>query len=468
MRVTTLPVYSKLADDNAVRELGLWDKLPRGWRLSQHQVDTYRALTGGEYDVVINTAMTGDGKSLAAQLPSLGRGDSMMMMYPTNERIRDQAAQTERTLREWKPAQRLNPTTVTGPQLREIVAGGGFGRSADALRSLAANHEILLTNPDIFHYVAQFFYTRRNDSPDYVFGRLIDLFNLLTFDEFHIFQAPQIVSVLNAMLLIRGMAGAHQPKRFLFLSATPAPLLCKYLDPAGFRIKVIAPADAGGYLHTADTPDPQIWRPIIKGCEIEFDTLNAEEWVEAHLDDTLLPFFAQHKPGAKGAIIVNSVASAHRLVERLRGPFAEAGLTVLPNTGLTGREAREASRKADLLVGTSTVDVGVDFRINFLLFESRDAGTFLQRLGRLGRHEKDEQGNRFERYVAYALVPPFVKEQLFDGRGGEPPLLAGREQLTRAELSEAIRIAYPQPFEFRSYARRWGWIQSANIYAAAV
>lgn len=464
MRITTLPVYSKLAAEDVVKQLGLSAKLPPGWRLSQHQVETYQALTSGDYDVVINTAMTGDGKSLAAQLPALGRGDSLMTMYPTNELIRDQAAQTERTLREWQPMQRFNPTIVTSPELREIVARGAFARKADALRSLAANHEILLTNPDIFHYIAQFFYTRRNDAPDYVIGHLIDLFNLLTFDEFHIFQAPQVVSVLNAMLLIRRVTGPRQPKRFLFLSATPAPLLTEYLARAGFRVKVIAPAETGGYLHTADTPDLQSWRSIIQACDIEFDTLNAEQWVEAHLDDALLPFFAQHHPGAKGAIIVNSVAAAHRLVERLRGPFEARGWKVLPNTGLTDKAAREASRKADLLIGTSTVDVGVDFRINFLLFESRDAGTFLQRLGRLGRHETDEQGHRFQQYAAYALVPPFVKEQLFDGRRGEPPLLAGRKQLTRAELGEAIRIAYPQPFEFRSYARQWGWIQSAHVY----
>ena len=33
------------------------------------------------------------------------------------------------------------------------------------------------------------------------------LFDTLVFDEFHIFQAPQIVSVLNAMLLIREVTG---------------------------------------------------------------------------------------------------------------------------------------------------------------------------------------------------------------------------------------------------------------------
>ena len=95
MTITTLPVYSKLADENAVRQLGLWDKLPikpdgKRWQLSEHQVETYKALTSGQYDVVFNTAMTGDGKSLAAQLQTLVNGRSLLMMYPTNELVRDQ------------------------------------------------------------------------------------------------------------------------------------------------------------------------------------------------------------------------------------------------------------------------------------------------------------------------------------------------------------------------------------------
>src|SRR4029453_17418717 len=52
----------------------------------------------------------------------------------------------------------------------------------------------------------------------------------------------------------------------------------------------------------------------------------AEEWVETHRDDTLLRFFLTHKPAAKGAIIVNSVASAQRLIARLRPVFETQGL----------------------------------------------------------------------------------------------------------------------------------------------
>jgi len=183
-----------------------------------------------------------------------------------------------------------------------------------------------------------------------------------------------------------------------------------------------------------------------------------EEWVDVHLEDTLLPFFRQHRPAAKGAIIVNSVAAAYRLAGKLKPIFAKEGLSVELNTGLTSDSLKQASRESDLLIGTSTVDVGVDFRINFLLFESLDAGTFLQRLGRLGRHNDDGRGHTFSQFEAHALVPTFVHERLFTNG------LVNDGEFTREELATTVHAAYPPPANFPAYAQKWGRIQTAHVY----
>jgi CRISPR-associated endonuclease/helicase Cas3 len=120
--------------------------------------------------------------------------------------------------------------------------------------------------------------------------------------------------------------------------------------------------------------------------------------------------------------------------------------------------------EADVVIATSTVDVGVDFRINLLIFESRDAGTFLQRLGRLGRHTDDGRGHAFQAFEAHALLPGFVQERLFVGRGDEPALLGDATTVTRADLSQAISAAYPTPASFLTYAREWGCVQAAHVY----
>ncbi len=55
-KIKTLPVYSKLApDDDIPAEIAA--QLPDDWRLYQHQLETYQALTSGDYEVIFNTAV---------------------------------------------------------------------------------------------------------------------------------------------------------------------------------------------------------------------------------------------------------------------------------------------------------------------------------------------------------------------------------------------------------------------------
>ena len=120
------------------------------------------------------------------------------------------------------------------------------------------------------------------------------------------------------------------------------------------------------------------------------------------------------------------------------------------------------------MVGTSTVDVGVDFQINFLLFESRDAGSFLQRLGRLGRHAgyKTRDGVYIpfqDCFVAYALVPPWIDENLFTGQGAQAPLITAGAEIDRETLISAIQSAFPPSATFENYAREWGILQATRV-----
>lgn len=461
MKIRTLPVYSKLAETAPPEFEG---QLPQGWRLSQHQVETYLALTGGEYDVVFNTAMTGDGKTLAGQLPALldPIEESLLAMYSTNELIRDQDKQLDNTRRLWNCPLEVN--LLSGAVLDDLVADSNFSQRAEAILNQIFNSDVLLTNPDIFHYIMQHFYRRRGDAPDTLIGELVQRFSQFTFDEFHIFETPQIISVINAMLFIDEIAG-RLPHRFLFLSATPDEQMNRFLEQARLRYRVINPSQEGWYTHSDITPSPEQWRRILHATEIHFATGLVEAWVEQNLE-TLLNFFVERTPNAKGAIIVNSIASAKRLTRYLTPFFAQYGLTVRENTGLTSAAGRADSYQADLLIGTSTVDVGVDFNINFLLFESRDSGTFLQRLGRLGRHDGYKRNGKtyaFHDFVAYALVPDWMRDCLFKGGQTESAPLAENETFTRQQLTEAIQTAYPRPVRFDNYIYDWGKYQSVNV-----
>ncbi|HEY9890915.1 MAG TPA: type I-D CRISPR-associated helicase Cas3', partial [Candidatus Sericytochromatia bacterium] len=72
------PVYSRPAE---VLPEGVI--LPPGWTsLSWHQAATLQALRDPQVDVVFNTAMTGDGKSLAAYLAAMTSRTYTLATYP--------------------------------------------------------------------------------------------------------------------------------------------------------------------------------------------------------------------------------------------------------------------------------------------------------------------------------------------------------------------------------------------------
>jgi CRISPR-associated endonuclease/helicase Cas3 len=434
--------------------------LPADWDgLSQHQVETYKALQDPTIDVVFNTAMTGDGKSLAAYLAAMTNCTSTLAMYPTNELARDQEKQVKGYKAQFKPEKDPQIYRLNAAILEDFITTNRLSSKLAGLCDRADNSEILLTNPDIFHYIHDFRYLRRNqkgqgDNADRLFAKIDDNYKLFIFDEFHIFSSPQIASVINAILLIKH---TFPGKKFLFLSATPNDLLEDFLSKAGLKHRIIDPVKQGGYRFSAGDNWRQISYPINLSFpqKLEPNLRSSYNWIVENAETTILKFF-QDNPGSKGAIILNSIAAVKTLIPKFKAIFEPLGLKVRENTGLTGETEKSKSvEDADLLLGTSTIDVGVDFRINFLVFEAADAGNFIQRFGRLGRHPG------FDIYQAYALLPNFIVERLFEVENH--PLQDG-ETRDRISLSEAIRAHYGYVNEFKQYPKRWGGIQSACVH----
>jgi len=453
MKITTLPVYSKLADARDIPP-EVRAKLPDDWRLSQHQVETYKALTGGDYDVVFNTAMTGDGKSLAAYLPVLANAHYHAFgMYPTIELSRDQERQFENYIEKFKQA--FPYCALWGAELTRLAEQYEFKYRGDALKERFANYNVILTNPDIFNLVMNYEYQSGIFSPHELPYSLCTNFDYFVFDEFHIFSMPQIVSAVTAMLYIKESGTQH---KFLFSSATPNEILSEMVHRGGLQGTVIT-----GTYANIDAPD---YRPVLHQAELNVHQLGekqtAEDWLRGHLSE-LVAFWREQAPRPKGVVIVNSVVAARRIARMLDAELKKHGISVGENTGLTDFERRVASRQKDIIVGTSTIDVGVDFNINLLIFESVNAGTFLQRFGRLGRHRMGEAP--FARYEAHALISgkmPWVSAKLEEGlkaHGVGDGDMADRP----VQLAEAVRAAFTTENQFQNYARRWGVIQAAHV-----
>ncbi|MGB3758409.1 MAG: type I-D CRISPR-associated helicase Cas3' [Rivularia sp. (in: cyanobacteria)] len=434
-------------------------QLPDNWSLSWHQVETYKALQDPNIMVIFNTAMTGDGKSLAAFLAAMNKRTYSLAMYPTNELVRDQQKQVQGYKAKFQPKYDPQIYRLTAAILEDYVNTGKLPSKLEGLEDISTLNEILLTNPDLFHYIHNFYYLRgKIDNPDRLFRRIDERYKLFIYDEFHIFTSPQIASVINTILLIKNTT--NHPKKFLFLSATPNELLQGFLENAGIKPKIINPADVGAYKFDSEGEN-QGWRQISQPINLTFphalepNLRSSYEWLEENAEKVILKFF-QDNPNSKGAIILNSIAAVKKLLPRFKAIF-EPQWKVRENTGLTGEtEKRDSVEEADLLLGTSTIDVGVDFRINFLVFEAADAGNFIQRFGRLGRHEG------FEIYQGYALIPNFLVARLFEDKS---PLLQDNETYDRITFTNAIRNSWINRNEFERYPKRWGGIQSAYIYS---
>ncbi|PAX59913.1 type I-D CRISPR-associated helicase Cas3' [Brunnivagina elsteri] len=438
--------------------------LPSNWKLSWHQAETLKALRDPNIDVIINTAMTGDGKSLAAYLEVLQGEYSAIGLYPTNELARDQEIQIKGYIDTFKPANNPRVARLSSAELEIYAENEGLKKSA-AISTLTNQREVILTNPDILHYLHRGAYLIPGDSPDKLWGRIDKDFDLFIFDEFHVFAAPQIAGVINTMLLINC---TNRKKKFLFLSATPDIDFIDKLKIAGFRCQEIYPLDNNKYSFPDNKEEEkklqnQNWRQVSHSINLNFVSLEpsfkaSETWIKEN-SNLILDYFQNH-PGSKGAIILNSIAAVKRLVPFFQELFQTHNLTVGENTGLSGKITKEKSLLADLVFGTSTIDVGVDFKINLLIFESSDAGNFIQRLGRLGRHDsynKDGEDIKFDKYTAYALVPNFLVERLF--LGDNPPL-ENTGNYDRTFLNTTIKDQYRQVNDFRGYYQRWGTVQS--------
>ena len=435
--IKILPVYSRLSQSDPIAGV------PEDLSLREHQVKTYNAIRDPDVDVVFNTAMTGDGKSLAAYLPALLDNRRVLAMYPTNELIRDQCEQIKSYCNLF--SRDITPECMFSERLYDLRAELELGSQASAIEFLAEGHEILLTNPDIFNLIANFKYMSEHQNPDRLLQTVLNCYDVFLFDEFHIYDVSQVVSVLTTMLyVIEQVRGTRDRKKFVFLSATPNPLLLECLEQSGLRYKVIE----GDYRFM--NAGNQDWNQICQPFTLRFHGIGGqtEAWVQSHYQEMVNWF--SNNTGSRGAIIVNSVATAKRIVEffKERQKANDFPLSFGEITGLTGKQERESARKAQLLVGTSTVDVGVDFEINYLIFEALDAGSWVQRLGRLGRHEGYEQDGEtvtFTNFVAHSLLPKYVAERV---EAADIP-----EEINKDSLIESIQNEDKEETDFLSHQR---------------
>lgn len=464
MKIKLLPLYSQLNPGVGACPLGCTEtcqvkkQAPKfgegsGCPLSSHQAETYAAILQGESEVIFNTSATGDGKSLAAYLAGLLNLDLRVIgLYPTIELVTDQQKQVFRYYEQFNPEGQSLIDILYGAELARRVEQAQKGNKFKELLLTFKQKHVILTNPDIFHLVAHFGYFNpaynRAELP-ITLARNLDLYIA---DEFHIFGVHQEAAILNSMLLIRHNRPKKRPMRFLFTSATPKPEFMNILKTAGFKV-----TEVSGNYQSESTPG---FRQICQAVNLEFIQLDQDtdslSWLTKEAENIRTLLQAEGK--GRGLIILNSVALVSRAVRQLQALLPD--VIVREVSGRIDRQERaitqadlENATQSVLVVGTSAVDVGVDFKIHLLIFEASDSATFIQRLGRLGRHAG------FSAYQAFVLLPsrtPWIMARLQKS-------LTGKEECDRLQFREIITEAFDPPKEFERYREYWGALQAQGL-----
>jgi CRISPR-associated endonuclease/helicase Cas3 len=463
VKISLLPLYSQLSGGVGACALGCMQtckvkqQAPNFGEgnhcpLSSHQAETCHAIINSDADIIFNTSATGDGKSLAAYLASL-LNDLLRVigLYPTIELVTDQERQIHNYFEYFNPQGIEGIYSLYGAKLAELVEAGEKNNKFKELSFILKHKSVILTNPDIFHLVTHFRYYNpaynRAELP-IILARNLDLYIA---DEFHIFGVHQEAAILNSLLLIRHNRPKRRPMKFLFTSATPKPEFIQNLKQSGFKVQEIS----GNYV---SQPTPG-YRQISQAATLEFINIDHDSdsltWLTQQAAN--IRNILQTEGQGRGLIILNSVALVSKTVRELQQLIPD--VMVCEVSGRIDRQERAITQTAlqnahqpVLVVGTSAVDVGVDFRIHLLICEASDSATIIQRLGRLGRHPG------FLNYQCFVLLShrtPWIKARL------EEKLT--HSEYDRMQFTDIITEVFDAPKGFEQYRSYWGALQAQGM-----
>lgn len=387
---------------------------------------------------------TGSGKTLASYAHSILTGEPTLGVYPTNELIADQ----ERALKAEFAALGTNRVLrVDSNELDRWQVDFDLKRHSETLETFLNWKWVLLTNPDIFFYLFFGLYQGQPGIAERLFRLVGDVYSTFVFDEFHLYNIKQVADVAFLVGALQRINPARG-RVFIFASATPSsPIVPLLREKLGLRVELIE-----------DKPSENSQaRTIAQPLRLTLIPADLDHWQgTTALAESIetVNVYRQAYPQGRFVAIFDAVAGAIEVARLFRDRYPD--LAVGEVHGLSSQEAREAATRQQVTVGTSTIEVGIDFKgdreKDFLIFEARTIGQFIQRLGRIARHEKSLTIPNH----ALALIPPYVCNFLTSK-------LTGRASITRRELYDLIEEAYARPEDFQGYLHKHA---PAELHAA--
>nr|WP_242032805.1 type I-D CRISPR-associated helicase Cas3' [Oscillatoria sp. FACHB-1406] len=394
----------------------------------QHQVDVYQA--GKSCDIILDLAATGTGKTKAG-LSLLLHNPQRNAVYvaPTNALIDQQTEAAAKFVRDANLPHIVKAASAAQVHSwRNDRVGKRSGEKIyNVLREPATLFPecgggkpiLLVTNPDIFYYAAFFQYNRLDRAN--LASEFYSSFATVIFDEFHLYSAKQLVSLFFYLALSQVFGYFQHNRKIVLLTATPEPACEEALNLLSQHGVRIARIDGTSQVKNLIPSQTEVRLELRKYLDKE--SMIAE--IAAEVIQRL-----QERPNQYGAVILDSKDTLNRISSRL----TEKGYKDLCGriTGDTPKEKRHAAAQKQIILATSTVDVGFNFErenspsrqnLDWLIFSARDRASFWQRVGRVGRVLGKPETTVASEAIAY------LPEKAWEEGITELDLQGGREAL---------------------------------------
>lgn len=431
---------------------GLFDSL--GIQPYAHQILAREFLLGGGKGtkILFNTCGTGLGKTYSVVVPLLEGGDAYsIFIYPTNALIEDQYQTILSVLRKTELSDNI-VLKVTALELSKYAKKIGIDRREileDFLEATYSNQRILVTNPDLFYISLSFRFAKRFAKEIAI--ATLQRFNTIIFDEFHLYNWKQLSNIL---FFLKMFSEFNEDATFIFLSATPNQELKNEI----FRIFKNAKIQSVGENDQLNIRGEEFKALADTYLQIErYD--NILSWFERNMD-FLRNFIQKNRdvldndPDSKIVIILNSVYMAQQVKKLLEDKLNDLDITIGAWHGLN-KYTRFIEKDRKVIIGTSAIEVGIDFKAILLIFEADNASSFIQRFGRVGRIAGKPEWANFE-FNAIALVPNYVYNYL-------QRVFKGKREITRNELYDHVYRAFEDYTKFERYKDIYAPIEHYGI-----
>lgn len=404
--------------------------------LMEHQAEA----KDSKEKLLILDAPTSSGKTLAMLTRFVETGGNSIFIYPTNELIKDQSKGIKDLLGKIGVSSTIVPmeedinvkddtevviAVITGESLEGLA-----GTKGDAIKRIlhmidGQRRMLMLTNIDTLLLLFKMQYKGGRK----LLSEFLNLkYSVLAIDELHLYSGVAFANLFYLIWLLR-----DKFEQIIVSSATLQDST-KVLREVFDNYKVISPK-----IQSEPDGAHQIRHETVLTLKPSNNILSKNDLNKLRDDIESLFNLDSKATEVDTLIIVNSVVTSEELGDYARSMYGIENIGVI--NGLIPSKWREQKL---LTIGTSAVEVGVDFDVRNLVFEGTNAGSFIQRLGRTGRHRPGK---------AIAYIPTGAYRKLDN-------MLKDNNRLTIEEVAEYSNESIPH---LRSYADF-----SKSIYGAAL